>query len=50
MTNEQVTEKWDNAVELFGPQVVLCKLCYYMSREDKQKFIEHLERDWDVEL
>lgn len=50
MTNEQVTQKWDSAVELFGPQAVLDELCCYMSREDKQKFLEHFERDWEIEL
>ena len=50
MTNEQVTEKWDEIVELFGPQKALDELFRYMSRDDKQEFLEHLERYWEVEL
>ena len=50
MTNEQVTQKWDEIVELFGPQAVLDELFSYMSREDKQKFLELLEQYWEIEL
>ena len=58
MTNEQVTQKWDEIVGLFGPQAVLNELCCYMSRDDKQKFLEHLKQkflehlkqNWEVEL
>lgn len=49
MTNEQVTQKWGEIVELFGPQAVLDELFSYMSRSEKEEFLEHLERDWDLD-
>jgi hypothetical protein len=49
MTNEQVTQKWDEIVELFGPQAVLDELFSYMSLTEKEEFLEHLERDWDLD-
>ena len=49
MTNEQVTQKWDEIVELFGPQAVLDELFSYMSRTEKEEFLEYLNNAWDLD-
>jgi hypothetical protein len=49
MTNEQITQKWDEIVELFGPQAVLDELFSYMSLTEKEEFLEHLNRMWDLD-
>lgn len=49
MTNEQVTQKWDEIVELFGPQAVLDELFGYMPLTEKEEFLEYLNRVWDLD-
>ncbi len=50
MTNKAITEKWDSMVEMLGSEEVLNEISCYLSKDDKQEFIEHVEQMYDLEL
>lgn len=50
MTNEAITEKWDSMVETLGSEEVLNEIFCYLSKDDKQEFIEHVEQMYGFEL
>lgn len=50
MTNETIIEKWDSIIEMLGPEEALNEIFCYLSKDDKQEFIEHVEQMYDLEL
>ena len=50
MTNETITEKWNSMVEMLGSEEVLNEIFCYLSKDDKQEFIEHVEQMYDLGL
>lgn len=50
LTNETITEKWDSIIEALAPEEVLNEIFCYLSKDDKQEFIEHVEQMYNLEL